>query len=105
MGPLTLCTASWPARPDVHFCVVKRPKDGRRVNIPVHAAGIRKLPPCVLSAAGTKNQDKPTMSVPTPKGLPPNAMRADSPPEDPPDVTLRFSGLVVRPNVLLTDSA
>lgn len=45
------------------------------------------------------------MSVPTPRGLPPNAMRADSPPEDPPDVTLRLSGLTVRPNVLLTDSA
>lgn len=46
IGPFTLCTASWPARPDLHRCVVKRPKDGRSVKIPVHAAGIRKLPPC-----------------------------------------------------------
>lgn len=45
------------------------------------------------------------MSVPMPSGLPPNAMRADSPPDDPPDVSLRFKGLTVRPNVLLTDSA
>ena len=45
------------------------------------------------------------MSVPTPRGLPPNAISADSPPEDPPDVTLRFNGLTVRPKVLFTDSA
>jgi len=46
-----------------------------------------------------------TISVPIPKGLPPNAIRADSPPEEPPEVTLRLSGLTVRPNVLFTDSA
>jgi hypothetical protein len=45
------------------------------------------------------------MSVPTPSGLPPNAMRADSPPEEPPEVSLRLSGFKVRPNVLFTDSA
>jgi hypothetical protein len=45
------------------------------------------------------------MSVPTPSGLPPNAMSADSPPEEPPDVSLRLSGLTVRPNMLFTDSA
>jgi hypothetical protein len=46
-----------------------------------------------------------TISVPTPKGLPPNAISADSPPDEPPDVSLRLSGFTVRPNVLLTDSA
>lgn len=40
-----------------------------------------------------------------PKGLPPNAMRADSPPDEPPDVTLRLMGFTVRPKVLFTDSA
>lgn len=106
MGPLTLCTASWPARPDVHLCVVKRPKDGRSVNIPVHAAGIRKLPPCFHDQQwNPEGRKTPTISVPTPRGLPPNVMSADSPPEDPPDVTLRFNGLTVRPNVLFTDSA
>jgi hypothetical protein len=87
IGPFTLFTASWPARPDRHRCVVNLPCDGRRVKIPVHAAGIRRLPP---------------MSVPTPSGLPPKAIRADSPP---PEVSFRFSGLTVRPKVLLTDSA
>jgi hypothetical protein len=46
IGPLTLATASWPARPDVQRCVVKRPKDGRMVKMPVHEAGIRSEPPC-----------------------------------------------------------
>jgi hypothetical protein len=46
-----------------------------------------------------------TMSVPIPRGLPPKAIRADSPPEEPPDVTLRFKGLTVLPNTLFTDSA
>lgn len=46
-----------------------------------------------------------TMSVPTPKGLPPNAISADSPPDEPPDVNFLFSGFTVRPKVLLTDSA
>lgn len=45
------------------------------------------------------------MSVPIPKGLPPKAMRADSPPDEPPKVTLRLRGLTVRPKVLFTDSA
>jgi hypothetical protein len=90
MGPLTLITASWPARPDAHRCVVNLPKDGRRVNMPVHAAGIRRLPP---------------ISVPTPSGLPPKAIRADSPPDDPPEVNFRLRGLSVLPNTLLTDSA
>lgn len=58
--------------------------------MPVHAAGMRKLPP---------------MSVPTPNGLPPKAIRADSPPEEPPEVSLRFSGFTVRPKQLFTDSA
>lgn len=78
------------------------------VNMPVHAAGIRKEPPytcmsilrliwCLVSQL--------TMSVPIPKGLPPKAIRADSPPDEPPDVTFRLSGLTVRPKVLFTDSA
>jgi hypothetical protein len=46
-----------------------------------------------------------TISVPTPKGLPPNAISADSPPDEPPEVSLRLRGLTVRPNVLFTDSA
>lgn len=45
------------------------------------------------------------ISVPTPRRLPPKAIRALSPPELPPDVNLRFRGFTVRPNVLLTDSA
>ena len=35
------------------------------------------------------------MSVPTPSGLPPNEIRADSPPEDPPEVKFRFLGFRV----------
>jgi hypothetical protein len=58
--------------------------------MPVHAAGIRKLPP---------------ISVPTPRGLPLNVMRADSPPEEPPDVSFLFNGFTVRPKTLFTDSA
>jgi hypothetical protein len=50
------------------------------VKIPVMAAGIRRLPP---------------MSVPTPRGLPQAAIRADSPPDEPPEVRLRLRGLTV----------
>lgn len=45
------------------------------------------------------------MSDPTPIRLPPNAISADSPPEDPPEVRLRFRGFSVRPVTLLTVSA
>jgi hypothetical protein len=45
MGPLTLWTASWPANPLFALNVGKRPKDGRNVKMPVHAAGIRSEPP------------------------------------------------------------
>lgn len=45
------------------------------------------------------------MSVPTPNRLPPNAIKADSPPDEPPEVRLRLRGLTVRPKMLLTDSA
>lgn len=45
------------------------------------------------------------MSVPTPNRLAPNAIKADSPPEEPPEVRLRLRGLTVRPKTLLTDSA
>ena len=41
------------------------------------------------------------MSVPTPNGDPPNAIKADSPPEEPPGVSDRFRGFRVRPVVLL----
>ena len=58
--------------------------------MPVQAAGMRKLPP---------------ISVPMPRQLPPKAIKADSPPEEPPEVNFLFKGLTVRPNVLLTDSA
>jgi len=50
------------------------------VKMPVIAAGILSEPP---------------MSVPTPRGLPHAVMRADSPPEDPPEVRFRLRGLVV----------
>jgi hypothetical protein len=50
------------------------------VKMPVIAAGILSEPP---------------MSVPTPRGLPQAAMRADSPPELPPEVSCRLRGLVV----------
>jgi hypothetical protein len=50
------------------------------VKMPVMAAGILRLPP---------------MSVPTPRGLPHAAIRADSPPEEPPEVRLRLRGLTV----------
>jgi hypothetical protein len=46
----------------------------------------------------------PPMSVPTPKKLPRKLTSADSPPEEPPDVSLRFRGLHVVPNTLLTVS-
>lgn len=46
-----------------------------------------------------------TISVPTPKTLPPKVIRADSPPLLPPDVNFRFRGFTVRPNTLFTDSA
>jgi hypothetical protein len=61
MGPFTELTASCPDKPDVisraflnkakEFlpdlanAVGNRPKDGRKVKIPVQAAGIRKEPP------------------------------------------------------------
>jgi hypothetical protein len=45
IGPLTLFTASCPARPERAPKVGNRPNDGRRVKIPVHAAGIRREPP------------------------------------------------------------
>lgn len=45
------------------------------------------------------------MSVPIPKGDPPNAMRADSPPEEPPDVNFLFRGFKVLPKTLFTVSA
>lgn len=35
------------------------------------------------------------MSVPTPSGLPWNAIRADSPPDEPPGESARFNGFVV----------
>jgi hypothetical protein len=44
-------------------------------------------------AAGILNE--PPMSVPTPRGLPQAAMRADSPPEEPPEVRFRLRGFVV----------
>jgi hypothetical protein len=50
------------------------------VKMPVMAAGILSEPP---------------MSVPTPRGLPQAAIRADSPPELPPEVSCRLRGLVV----------
>lgn len=50
------------------------------VKIPVIAAGILRLPP---------------ISVPTPKGLPHAAIRADSPPDEPPEVSCRLRGLTV----------
>ena len=45
------------------------------------------------------------ISVPTPRGLPRNAIKADSPPEDPPEEVRRLRGFVVRPKTLLTVSA
>jgi hypothetical protein len=45
------------------------------------------------------------ISDPTPRGLPPNAISADSPPELPPLVVFLFIGFTVRPKVLFTDSA
>lgn len=50
------------------------------VKMPVIAAGMRSEPP---------------MSVPIPSGLPPIAMSADSPPEEPPEVSARFLGFTV----------
>jgi hypothetical protein len=50
------------------------------VKMPVIAAGILNEPP---------------MSVPTPRGLPQAAINADSPPEEPPEVSCRLRGLVV----------
>jgi hypothetical protein len=44
---------------------------------------------------GWPEWEKSPMSVPTPRGLPPKAINADSPPEEPPGVRLRFSGFVV----------
>lgn len=40
----------------------------------------------------------PPMSVPIPMGLPRRATKAPSPPDDPPGVSFRLNGLVVRPN-------
>src|SRR4051794_28527871 len=45
IGPLTLTPASCPAIPDLVSKCGNLPKDGRRVKIPQHAAGIRKEPP------------------------------------------------------------
>jgi hypothetical protein len=50
------------------------------VKIPVMAAGILRDPP---------------MSVPIPSGLPCAAIKADSPPDEPPDVSSRLRGLTV----------
>lgn len=78
------------------------------MKMPVHAAGMRKEPPCVMCQVARSKALKTlvlTISVPIPRGLPPKAIRADSPPEDPPEVVLRFKGFTVLPKVLLTDSA
>jgi len=78
------------------------------VKMPVQAAGIRKLPPYKKGYepwSETSSKGSQTISVPTPNGLPPKAIRADSPPEEPPEVVLRFRGLSVRPKVLFTVSA
>ena len=45
------------------------------------------------------------MSVPMPSALPPKAIKADSPPLEPPEVSFRFRGFTVLPNTLFTDSA
>lgn len=45
------------------------------------------------------------MSVPTPMRLAPNEISADSPPDEPPDVSFRLRGFTVRPKTLLTVSA
>jgi hypothetical protein len=45
MGPFTELTASCPAKPLFANAVGKRPKDGRKVKMPVQAAGIRREPP------------------------------------------------------------
>lgn len=52
------------------------------VKIPVMAAGILSEPP---------------ISVPMPNGLPCAAIRADSPPDEPPEVSFRLRGLTVLP--------
>lgn len=93
--------------PEVHLCVGKRPWEGRSVKMPVHAAGMRKEPPyekCQLLGV-IQGVRILTISVPTPNGLPPKTIRADSPPDEPPEVTFLFSGFTVLPNTLLTDSA
>jgi len=45
IGPLTELTASCPASPDLALAVGNRPNEGRKVNMPVQAAGMRKEPP------------------------------------------------------------
>jgi hypothetical protein len=58
----------------------------------------------VLDTWGVNYPHSP-ISVPTPSTLPPKLIRADSPPEDPPEVRFLCFGFTVRPNVLFTDSA
>ena len=55
---------------------------GLRPQMPQKAEGKRMLPP---------------MSVPKPSGEPPAAMRAPSPPEEPPGLLEEFHGFMVRP--------
>lgn len=48
-----------------------------------------------------EQKNYPSISVPTPKGLPRIARSAPSPPEEPPGVSFLLYGFVVRPNTLL----
>jgi hypothetical protein len=59
IGPLTELTASWPANADLALAVGKRPNEGLRVYMPVHAAGIRRDPPITTISNGSESPHPP----------------------------------------------
>lgn len=106
--------ASWPVKPTLDPVFGNRPTDGRRVNKPVQAAGMRSEPPVQATSQNCTGTliwiDQKTgrispISVATPILLAPKAINAASPPDDPPAVNPRLNGLTVRPKTLFTVSA
>lgn len=77
---------------------------GRNPYVPQHRAGIR-IEPGLLTTSCRPGAFLPAISVPTPRGDPLMAIRAPSPPLDPPGPRIVLWGFNVRPKTLLCESA
>src|SRR5256885_15248453 len=86
-GPTTVTIGSAPGLVDDQPSVGIRKAVGLRPYRPLLAAGLRMLPVYISEEIQTPprlTSDSPPMSVPIPKQLPRSAIKAPSPPEDPP---------------------